>query len=109
MQKYNLVAENPESTVVSDYRAEYRTEKSTSRRPISNGHLSKLLTEQAYDYLPIHTEAELIANLRRQLEKLNHYTFTDAEWSRFFTGCLANKNSGIVRRPPSFRKTMCNC
>ena len=27
MQKYNLVAENPESTVVSDYQVEYRTEK----------------------------------------------------------------------------------
>lgn len=98
MQKYNLVAENPESTVVSDYRAEYRTEKEYQSEADLERAFIKLLTEQAYDYLPIHTETELIANLRRQLEKLNHYTFTDAEWSRFFTGCLANKNSGIVEK-----------
>lgn len=98
MQKYNLVAENPESTVVGDYRAEYRTEKEYQSEADLERAFIKLLTEQAYDYLPIHTETELIANLRRQLEKLNHYTFTDAEWSRFFTGCLANKNSGIVEK-----------
>ena len=98
MQKYNLVAENPESTVVSDYRAECRTEKEYQSEADLERAFIKLLTEQAYDYLPIHTETELIANLRRQLEKLNHYTFTDAEWSRFFTGCLANKNSGIVEK-----------
>lgn len=98
MQKYNLVAENPESTVVSDYRAECRTEKEYQSEADLERAFIKLLTEQAYDYLPIHTETELIANLRRQLEKLNHYTFTDTEWSRFFTGCLANKNSGIVEK-----------
>ena len=72
MQKYNLVAENPESTVVSDYRAEYRTEKEYQSEADLERAFIKLLTEQAYDYLPIHTETELIANLRRQLEKLNH-------------------------------------
>ena len=71
MQKYNLVAENPESTVVSDYRAECRTEKEYQSEADLERAFIKLLTEQAYDYLPIHTETELIANLRRQLEKLN--------------------------------------
>lgn len=98
MQKYNLVAENPESTVVSDYQVEYRTEKEYQSEAELERVFIKLLTEQAYEYLPIHTEAELIANLRRQLEKLNGYTFTDGEWSRFFTGCIANKNSGIVEK-----------
>ncbi len=98
MTKYNLVAENPESTVVSDYQAEYRTEKEYQSEAELERAFINLLTGQAYDYLPIHTEAELVANLRRQLEKLNGYTFTDAEWSRFFTGCIANKNSGIVEK-----------
>jgi hypothetical protein len=35
-----------------------------------------LLCEQGYDYLPIHTEADLIANLRAKLEELNDYTFS---------------------------------
>ncbi len=98
MVKYNLVAENPESTVVSDYQAEYRTEKEYQSEAELERAFIALLEEQAYDYLPIRTEAELVANLRRQLEKLNGYTFTDGEWSRFFTGCIANKNSGIVEK-----------
>ena len=96
MIKYNLVAENPESTVVSDYQAEYRTEKEYQSEAELERAFINLLTGQAYDYLPIHTEAELVANLRLQLEKLNDYTFTDTEWSRFFTGCIANPNAGIV-------------
>lgn len=98
MYKYNLVAENPESTVVSDYRAEYRTEKEYQSEADLERAFIKLLTEQAYDYLPIHTEAELVENLRRQLEKLNGYSFTDAEWTRFFTGCIANPNCRIVEK-----------
>ena len=39
---------------------------------------------QAYEYLPITSEADLIANLRRQLEALNKIEFSDAEWERFF-------------------------
>lgn len=96
MVKYNLVAENPESTVVSDYQAEYRTEKEYQSEAELERAFINLLTGQAYDCLPIHTEAELVANLRLQLEKLNDYTFTDTEWSRFFTGCIANPNAGIV-------------
>ena len=35
--------------------------------------LSGCCAEQGYTYLPLHTEDELIANLRSQLEELNHY------------------------------------
>ena len=57
MQKYNLVAENPESTVVSDYRAEYRTEKEYQSEADLERAFIKLLTEQAYDYLPLYCYA----------------------------------------------------
>ncbi len=65
MYKYNLVAENPKSTVVSDYQAEYRTEKEYQSEAELERAFIDLLTGQAYDYLPIHNEAELVANLRR--------------------------------------------
>lgn len=58
----------------------------------------RLLQEQGYEYLPIHTEADLISNLRSQLEKLNHYHFTDSEWEQFFNTCIANKNDDIVAK-----------
>jgi type I restriction enzyme R subunit len=37
------------------------------------------LQSQAYEYLPIAAEADLALNLRQQLEKLNWFTFSDAE------------------------------
>ena len=56
------------------------------------------LQDQAYDYLPLTTEADLIANLRVQLEALNKMSFTDAEWQRFFTHQVASANEGIVEK-----------
>ena len=57
-----------------------------------------LLTQQGYEYLQIHQEADLIANLRRQLEALNGYQFTDSEWERFFSDAIANPNEHIVEK-----------
>ena len=48
--------------------------------------------------LPVHSEAELISNLRKKLEELNDYTFSESEWEQFFTGCIAGKNDGIVEK-----------
>lgn len=57
--------------------------------------LVPLLCEQGYVYLPIHSEPELIDNLRQKLEELNSYTFTGSEWKRFFSECIASANDGI--------------
>ena len=62
------------------------------------GVLIRLLTEQGYEYLPIHQEADLIANLRRQMEALNSYQFTDSEWEQFFQNAIANPNEHIVEK-----------
>ncbi|MBQ5624402.1 MAG: type I restriction endonuclease subunit R, partial [Phascolarctobacterium sp.] len=54
------------------------------------------LTTQGYEYVTIHDEATLVANLRKQLELLNDYSFSDKEWERFFKTAIANENEGIV-------------
>ena len=56
------------------------------------------LQRQGYEYLPIHNEKELIANLRKQLEKLNDITFTDSEWQRFFKTEIAKESNGIKEK-----------
>lgn len=90
MNQYNVVAENTESTIVAEYNSERSKEtKYQSEAELENAFI-KQLQAQAYEYLPIHTEQELIANLRKQLEKLNHYTFEDKEWEMFFKKNLAN-------------------
>lgn len=96
--KYDLIAENPESTVVADYQAEYRTETHyQSEAELERAFITQLRT-QAYEYLPIKSETELIDNLRCGLARLNDYDFTDSEWERFFKTIIANPNSGIEEK-----------
>ena len=98
MMKYSIVAENPECTVVAEYHAAYRTEKTYQSEADLERTFIEQLQAEAYEYLPIRTEAELIENLRRQLEKLNDCRFSDAEWNQFFKSKLANPNSGIEEK-----------
>ncbi len=95
---YNIIAESQEYTVVAEYeRAATPAESYQSEAELEKEFI-RLLGEQGYEYLPIHSEAELISNLRTQLEKLNSYSFTDSEWERFFGECIANRNDDIVAK-----------
>ena len=88
MSIYNIVASTDEATVVAEYAAEYyvRPEKYQSEAELEREFIRQL-TSQGYEYISVHNEAALIANLRKQLELLNDFTFTDSEWDRFFTEC----------------------
>lgn len=98
MNKYKIVAENTNSTVVGEFTpAKNRATKYQSEAELEQA-LVKLLETQAYDYLPITSESDLTDNLRAQLEKLNEYKFSDTEWVQFFTTKLANKNEGIEEK-----------
>jgi type I restriction enzyme R subunit len=99
MSIYNIVASTDEATVVAEYAAEYnvRPEKYQSEAELERDFI-KQLTSQGYEYISVHSEAALIDNLRKQLELLNDFTFTDREWDRFFTECIANTNEGIVEK-----------
>ena len=99
MSQYNLIAATTESTVVAEYTPETRRSESYQSEAALEREFIRMLTAQGYEYLTIHDEAALIANLRRQLEKLNHYTFTDAEGERFVKACLARANEGSMERP----------
>ena len=95
MAQYNIITENEEYTVVCEYETEYRKLDQYQSEAKLETDFIKTLTEQGYEYLPIHEEKDLVDNLRVQLQKLNGYTFTDSEWERFFRESLANKNDGI--------------
>lgn len=98
MDNYALVAENPESTVVSEYQPLSRKAITfQSEADLERAFIEQLQT-QAYDYLPISSENELIANLRLQLELLNDYQFSNAEWEQFFKSKIANANNGIEEK-----------
>ena len=98
MSQYNIIAESQEYTVVSEYEHAVSTSEAYQSEADLEREFIRLLTEQGYEYLPIHTEADLISNLRTRLEKLNGYSFTDNEWEQFFNTCIANKNDDIVAK-----------
>ncbi len=93
-----MVAENPQSTVVSNYEMKYRSAKEYQSEEEMEREFIEQLQSQAYGYLPLTSEKELIGNLRIQLERLNNYRFTDKEWTAFFNEKIANRNSGIVEK-----------
>lgn len=95
---YKMVAENPLSTVVADYEPRYRSTKQYQSEAEMEKEFIEQLQTQAYDYLSITSEKELVANLRAQLERLNDYRFTDREWTTFFKEKIANQNNGIVEK-----------
>ena len=72
--KYDVIAENSDSTVVSDYVSPYQRATSYQSESELEQELIRQLQVQAYEYLPIKSEADLTENLRTQLEKLNDYT-----------------------------------
>lgn len=98
MSTYNMVASMNESTVVAEYVPENKRSDSYQTEAELEKEFIRMLTEQGYEYIEIHTEAELIANLRKKIEQLNDYTFTDTEWDRFFHKYIANANEGIVEK-----------
>ena len=98
MSQYNIIAESAEYTVVSEYEHAVSTSEAYQSEAELEKEFIRLLTEQGYEYLPIHTEADLVSNLRTSLEKLNGYHFTDNEWEHFFNECIANKNDDIVEK-----------
>ena len=103
-KKYNVVAENPLSTVVAEYTPMYRVEKSYQSEAELERAFIELLELQAYEYLPISSEVDLVLNLRKQLERLNTYAFTDSEWEQFFLSEVANPNQSIAEKTTTIQE-----
>lgn len=88
MPFFNIVAQTNESTVVTEYEPVARRSDAYQSEADLEKEFIRMLTEQGYTYLQIHSESELVANLRSQLEELNGYKFTDNEWNRFFSDSI---------------------
>ncbi len=98
MTQLNIISQNPESTLVSEFKRDDKRERSYQREAALEAAFIRQLQEQGYEYLPIVDEKSLIANLRAQLERLNDFKFSDSEWDLFFKMVIANQNDGIVEK-----------
>ena len=98
MTNIGLISENDNSTVLAEYTKLDRVSTSFQSEDALEKELIKTLVDEGYEYLSISNEMELILNLRKQLEKLNNYHFTDGEWDYFFSKVIANKNDYIIEK-----------
>ena len=104
IQRYEPIAVTSENTVVSEFEAISRKTKTYESEAELEKAFVELLQEQAYDYLPIGNEEELISNLKVQLEKLNKITFSDSEWEKFFSESISGEKDGIVEKTKRFQE-----
>lgn len=103
-EQYQLVSENPESTVVADFEPGYYSAAQYQSEAEMEKDFIERLSRQAYEYLPISSEKELISNLRSQIERLNKINFEDREWEEFFHKYIGNPNMGIVEKTKTIQE-----
>ncbi|STO59870.1 type I site-specific restriction-modification system, R (restriction) subunit [Canicola haemoglobinophilus] len=71
--------------------ANYQTESDLEREFIQD------LTNQGYEYrTDLNSQEKLLANVREQLQRLNHVVFTDGEWRRFVEEYLDKPSENLL-------------
>lgn len=83
-----------ESTVVGLYESQRDADRGHQTEAQLEAVFIEQLRAQAYEYVTFGSQEALIANLRAQLESLNDYRFTNAEWTRFFNTAIATRTGG---------------
>lgn len=101
---YSLILEGPTSTVCAQVPEVARTATSYQTEAQLEEELIEQLVDQGYERVSPTSEAELVANLRRQIELLNGFAFADEDWERFFREVVANKAEGIVEKTRRIQK-----
>ena len=97
-RKYDPIVVSSESTVVAEYVSDAYASAAYQSESALEQELIHFLESQAYEYLPLTSEVQLVANLRAQLETLNHVSFSDSEWADFFEAKIASTKDGIVEK-----------
>ena len=101
---YSVLLEGPAATVCAVAPEVTRESCAYQSEAQLEADLIEQLCSQGYERCRATSEAELVSNLRRQLELLNGFEFTDDDWQRFFTEVVANKAEGIVEKTRRIQK-----
>ena len=96
--RFEPIAISSESTVVAEFVPDSATSVAHQSEAELEREFIRLLQGQAYEYVTIRSEVELLANLRVQLEALNTLTFTDDEWQRLLAEYVVGANDGAVQK-----------
>jgi type I restriction enzyme, R subunit len=96
--RFEPIAISGESTVVAEFTPDPSTADAYQSEAALEREFIRLLQGQAYEYVTIRSEAEMLANLRVQLESLNGVTFTGGEWQRLLNEYVVGANDGAVQK-----------
>lgn len=96
--RFEPIAISGEITVVAEFTPDPSTADAYQSEAALERGFIRLLQGQAYEYVTIRSEAEMLANLRVQLEALNAVTFTDGEWQRLLNEYVVGANDGAVQK-----------
>ncbi|MCE3038197.1 type I restriction endonuclease subunit R [Helicobacter anatolicus] len=100
------IAQSNKSTVIAKYIKEKNRENSyQSERQLEEEFIT-LLQKQGYEYVKLASQEELKENLKKQIQKLNNYTFTPKEWEEVYTQFIAAKNDRFKEKT---RKIQIDC
>ncbi len=91
------IAESNNFIVLDKYTQEWKMAESYQSEGDLERELIQDLQNQGYEYLPdLNNPEAMLANVRVQLQTLNHVQFTDGEWRRFVETYLDKPNDTIV-------------
>lgn len=96
--QFEPISISGESTVVAEFTPDPFTVDAYQSEAALEREFIRLLQGQAYEYATIRSEAEMLANLRVQLEALNAVTFSDGEWRRLLNEYVVGANDGAVQK-----------
>ena len=94
-EQYNVIVEQENVTVMSSYTPLQREERGGQSEEELELSFIKQLTEQGYEYVNITSEAQMISNLRKEIDRLNGLTLSDSEWKTLFEKHIASQNLTI--------------
>ena len=99
MSDYKTIAESKNFIVLDKYTREWKVAESYQSESDLEHELIQDLMNQGYEFASsIKTPADLLANVRAQLQALNAVQFTDGEWPRFVETYLDKPSDGIVEK-----------
>lgn len=99
MNDYKTIAESNNFIVLDKYAREWKAAENYQSESDLERELIQDLVNQGYEFsAAIKTPADLLANVRIQLQTLNSVPFTEGEWLRFVETWLDKPSDGIVEK-----------
>ena len=95
MQDHNIIAEQEHTTVMAHYEALERDDWGYQSEAELEAAFIRQLVGQGYERVHITSEAQLLTNLRKQMERLNGLTLSDKEWRQLLEGHIASPQMTI--------------